>query len=118
MIRIEMEDVEGNPYAPPVTMDVVGTYSERFLAEEERQGSAMLRGRRRKPTGKMVREQQIAKAAACVVGWDGVMDGKEPVPCTPENVLRVLTAAPWMREQVEEAMNDHAGFSNRSSAPS
>ena len=53
---------------------------------------------------------------AAIQVWAGKVDGVNadekgtPLPCTKENVIAVLVAAPWIREEVEAAMNDHARF--------
>lgn len=41
-----------------------------------------------------------------------LLDGEE-VPCTRENAVRIYKAYPWIREQVDDAVNDRALFLKR-----
>jgi len=99
----------------PVTMTVAGTYSTIYRAAQNRQRNALVKMRRAKLTGELVDNQQIELDAACVLGWDGFTIGATPVPFNRENAKQILISVPWIREQVEEAMNDHAGFTKSSS---
>ena len=58
---------------------------------------------------------RIELCAACILGWDDnlVAEGK-PVPFSRENAMR-LAKVDWIRDQLEEAQADHAGFSKGSS---
>ena len=99
----------------PVTITVAGTYSSVYRGALNRQRDRLVKLRRAKLTGDMVEEQQLELMAACVLAWDGFFIGAEPVKCTRENVKQVLATVPWIREQVDEAMGDHEGFTRRSS---
>jgi hypothetical protein len=59
--------------------------------------------------------QQVETVASCVLEWEGFVNDGQPVPCTKENAIKYMTAAPWIREQFEELMNDHELFSKSSS---
>ncbi|RKH93618.1 hypothetical protein [Corallococcus sp. AB038B] len=59
---------------------------------------------------------------ACTASWTGVMEGGAAVPLTPDNARRLFTAHPWLRRQVDEAVQDRASFfeeraSDSSSSP-
>ncbi|MGE0853640.1 MAG: hypothetical protein AB7O44_29170 [Hyphomicrobiaceae bacterium] len=43
----------------------------------------------------------VEMLARCVLSWNLQQDGQD-VPCTHETIVRVLTAAAWVREQVDE----------------
>ncbi|NRD64761.1 hypothetical protein HRD49_23685 [Corallococcus exiguus] len=47
---------------------------------------------------------------ACAVSWSGVMEGGAQVPLTPDSARRLFTAHPWLRRQVDEAVQDRASF--------
>lgn len=47
--------------------------------------------------------------ARCVLGWEISEDGK-PVPFNHANVVRVLRAAAWVREQVDAFAGDRRAF--------
>jgi hypothetical protein len=48
--------------------------------------------------------------AAAVLGWEGLTENGEPLPCTPENVTALLTDYAWVRRQVDEAIGNDALF--------
>lgn len=41
--------------------------------------------------------------------WDIVLEGKTP-KCTPDNVSSLYKDFPWIKEQVEDAVNDISSF--------
>ena len=93
----------------PVTVRVVGTYSKKYRDAER------LRVDRRFKRGgvdpDVIRKEALELTAECVLEWSGFFDAGKPLDCTRANVVRVLDAVPWVRQQVEVAMEDHAGFS-------
>lgn len=117
---VHVRDANGDPMFygekgdKPITITVAGTYSKVYRAALNRQRDRMLRMRRTKMTGEMLDEQQVELAAACVLAWEGFTQDGQPVPCTRETARVLMAKVPWLREQVEEAMNDHAGFSQSS----
>jgi hypothetical protein len=97
----------------PVTILVAGSYSQRFR-EAEAKRLAQWAKQRRVPKGTEVQESQRETVAACVLAWDGIFDrppedGGQPLPCTPENIRKLL-AVPPLFAQVWEAMQDHERF--------
>lgn len=100
----------------PVTIRVAGTYSKAYRAAVDAQRDRLVKQRRTSLTGEQLGRQQLELTAACVLSWQGFVAGADPCPCTKENVIAVLQAAPWIREQVEETASDHAAFFSTSSA--
>jgi hypothetical protein len=120
---IELHDAELEPLLygsqkRPVTMTIVGSYSPTYKRAEESQLSKTLRRRGQVLTGPELKAQRTELLAACVKAWDGFFEDGNPVPCERSFVLDVLRKAPWIREQVERAVDDHAGFSKVSSSAS
>jgi hypothetical protein len=110
-VTVLLLDKTGEPYIPEATVTVVGTYSKAYRAAQERQTARVLGQRRlRKPTAAEVLAQTREITAACIVGWSGIVSGKTSVACTEENKLALLEAAPWIQEQVEEAMRGQSDF--------
>lgn len=98
--------------AKPVTVTVRGTYSSAYRRALEDQRGRNARLRATQVTGKLLMRNQIEAVVASMAAWDGFFDDAgQPVPLGPESASEVLEKAPWIREQIEEAMNDHAGFS-------
>ncbi len=121
---LEIHDHRGAPLtftAPdgtekPVTVRVAGTYSKVYRRAQEMLRERQIRQRRAKLTGEAVTRQSVELVAACILGWDGFFNAGQPLAYERENVIEVLTRAPWIREQVEEAMVDHEGFFTSSSS--
>lgn len=106
---VELRDAHGQAVrtdaGEPVTVRIVGRYSDRY-----RKAEAKVLERRWQPgrTPKVDREQ-IDKDAAwitaqCVIGWSGIDEEH-----TSENVERLLKNK-LIREQIEQAMEKPAGF--------
>jgi hypothetical protein len=116
-VVIQLKDVTGEPQyfgdaenSKPVTMTVAGTYSPTYRKAVAANRDKWLRQRSREMDGDQMDKQSLRTAAACIKGWDGLFSGGAPVPCTKDNVVALLDEAPWIREQVEAAMTDHASF--------
>jgi len=92
-----------------VTALVAGSLSSTYRRAEEAQKDKMLKRRSQTLTGELLTRQQVELTAGCVLSWT-LRDGDKPIPCTKENVVTVLTAAPWIRTEIEAAMNDAARF--------
>ena len=115
---VELHDADGEPIMQgllndkPVTITVVGTYSQKYRKATDVARDKQLKRRRAMLTGDELQKQQLDITASCVLSWDGVNADEKgtPLPCTKENVIAVLVAAPWIREEVEAAMNDNARF--------
>jgi len=88
----------------PVTLRVAGKYSPRVRRVLNRQRDYWLRQKKIKPTREELDRQKIDVCAAALLGWSLTDE------FTPENV-RVLLSEDWTRDQVEEAMEEHADFS-------
>jgi hypothetical protein len=110
---IEIRTAAGEPElhdGTPVTITVVGLYSDTYRRIYDRQREQIFKRGRRALTGEALRRQQIELVAACIRDWHGFTNGGLPFPYTKDNAVALLNAVPWIREQVEEAMGDHAGF--------
>lgn len=64
--------------------------------------------------GKTTAERLAANGLDVLVGatldWEGIAENGVPLPCTLENVRRVYTDFPFIREQVEEFLGDRQNF--------
>ncbi len=93
------------------TVTVVGEYAEKIALAQDSQTRKMWK--RRAGTfdpATLTRKNRIEATAAGVVAWSGIEDGGKPVPCTTENVIRLLTVAPWVLKQVEAAIESPSSF--------
>lgn len=98
-----------------VVFMIVGTLSKRYKKAQARNRAQW----GRKAGGGDELDQQARDAtAACVVSWTGIVDAdKAPVPCTPDNVAQLLDEMPWVREQLDGEIRDHAAFFTKRSTP-
>jgi len=97
----------------PVIINVSGAHSSQYRRVEQ-----ALRRRKLKPknfTGELIYEDTIEKAAACTNGWEGFFINGKPIDPTPHNIKEVYKRAPWVLDQVTEAMHDHQSFFSNSS---
>ncbi len=95
----------------PVTMTVVGSYSATYRRASDAARDAALQSRRNMMEGDKLDSRALGIQAACVKAWEGIESDGVPVPLTLENVTAVLEQAPWIRDQVDAAITDHASFS-------
>jgi hypothetical protein len=105
----EKQYFDKNGVQAPVTIKVAGTYSKRYRRATDANRDRLLK--RRSIDGDQVNEQALATIAACIIEWDGLTAAGQPFPFSKENAMVLLDTCPWIREQVETAMNDHAVFS-------
>lgn len=100
----------------PVTVKVAGTFSATYRRAEQALADRRLKRSARRLTGEGMQKDQLGLVAACVLSWEGFFDNGKPIPCDRSSVVMVLERAPWIREQIERAMEDHEGFFGGSSA--
>ncbi len=112
--EIEVRDVAGEVEAG-VTITVVGTYSTTYRKAQSQNRDKFLK-QRGKIDSDMIEKQSVETTARCIKTWKGFTSGGQDFPYTKENAVLLLTNAPWIREQVEEAMNDHSVFFPKPSA--
>jgi hypothetical protein len=92
-----------------VTLTVAGALSSVYRKAESAQRDRMLKRRTMSLTDEMLQKNQLDLISACVLEWNLHVDGRA-VPCTKENVMQVLTSAPWLRNDLEAAMGDASRF--------
>lgn len=92
----------------PVGIYVAGSHSTRYRRIEDQ-----LRKRKIKPrqlTGEAIYDDNVAKAVACTLSWQGFRQGDEVIPLTNQNAEHLYKTCPWVYDQVLEAMHDHKRF--------
>lgn len=117
-IEVELLDLNGewitykgdNGTVENVTMKVVGTYSQRYRRAQETQTTKTLRKRSSSNLGRDLGERRVELVASCVLSWNGFFHKGTPIAFGRNNVIKVLEAAPWIREQLENAMENHEAF--------
>jgi hypothetical protein len=99
----------------PVTVTVVGSYSQRFRDMEARQMRRMSKVRNQRALADAAQRFTQERVAACVLAWDGIEDNGKPLPCTFDNVMMVFDRIPFLYQQVSAAVMDHENFFKSSS---
>ncbi len=108
-LRDEMNEKQYQDEAQtkPVTMQVVGTYSSRYRRLLDAQRDRGLKRRSSTVDGDELEQRTLELIAGCTLGWDGLTVNGQPLPFSKPNAIAILRAMPWIREQIEAAMNDH-----------
>ena len=99
----------------PVIIRVAGAHSQRYRRAEER-----IRKRKLKPnkfTGELIHTDNVEKVAECTLSWKGIHAGGEPVEMTIPNARQIYKRAPWVLDQILEAMNEPTNFFVNGSKP-
>ena len=94
-----------------VYQDAQRTQNRRRLAEAQKV-------RRMTLTPEALEADALELLVAVTRGWSGFTQGGKAVDCTPQNVQRIYTEFPWIREQVDLAIGDRANFLPSSPTPS
>jgi hypothetical protein len=102
----------------PCTVTVLGAYAKPVRAAQDANLRRMLKRRSTKSSPEDVQDSRLAVAVAAVTAWSGIEAEGKPVPFAPANVRALLVAAPWLLEQVEEAMRGPLASSPTSSTGS
>lgn len=118
-IAVEIRDNSGEvalcPDGSPVTITVVGSYSKRCGDAREALQKRMAALKVRKPSRAQSEQHQAWFVADCVLDWHGITDDGKPFVFTRDNAIDLFLRLPFVREQVEAAMVDHAAFFSKRS---
>lgn len=66
--------------------------------------------RRQTYTAEELEADALEVLVTCTVSWTNVEYQKEQLACTPANVRMLYADLPWLREQVDQFINDRANF--------
>lgn len=82
----------------------------KIALQQQNENIKFIRKNRGKTTAERMNEEAINLAVAITVGWNGLEENGQPIPFTSENVHRVYTQFPFIREQVDEFVADRRNF--------
>ena len=68
------------------------------------------RSKRNRIDAESIEAEAIEVLIACTLDWANVAFEGEVLECTKANIRKVYTAFPWVREQVDEFVDDRANF--------
>jgi len=105
-----------------LVVQVASYRSERVKRVQRRLGNAAIREGKKNPkkvgTVEEIEERTNEIVAAAIVGWN-MTKGGEPVPCTPEKIIEVVSDPRYffIAEQVDKAADEDATFMKRLPKP-
>jgi hypothetical protein len=108
-----------NPDKTPMTIEVYGSFSETYRTvidaqQDRRIKKASRSGGKATFSADDIRQNRLELVLACVKSWNITMGGACP-PCTPEEVKRVVLEYPFIRMQIEMAIETPDHFLQTSS---
>lgn len=101
-----LTDNDGNP----VTITLYGRDSSVYRQAENREANKRLSKRKFKATKEQLDASGLEILAACTKDWSGIEWEGELMSCSQDNARKLYKAAPWVREQVDEFVDDRANF--------
>jgi hypothetical protein len=126
-VEMPVKSLDGKPLiarnGDPVVISVLGSDSTKYRtltrAQLRKRMEAMAAGKQGALTEAEMDETErdvIDVLVACTVGWKGVLTTEgEPIPFTEDNVRKLYSAYPVIREQVDEFISKRANFISASS---
>ena len=70
----------------------------------------LIRNRNRRPTVSEIEQDALKLSAASIISWTGIIIGGKDIELSKENAEMVLTNYPFIRDQVDTAVNDRSLF--------
>lgn len=93
---------------------IVGKDSDPFQAAQRARMNTRLHEAKKSgantPSAEQIDEENLTLLCKCVINWRTLILGGEEFPYTPENVRKLLTEYPWVREQIDEEVGDRGNF--------
>lgn len=94
-----------------ITIKVAGPDSERQKkARRAVQTERLNMSRNKRPTVPELEADGLIVTVASIISWDGVIENGQAVELSAENATAILTKYPFIREQIDSAVGDRAGF--------
>ena len=94
-----------------ITIKVAGPDSDRQKKARNAINNERLRmSRNKRLTAAELEADALKVTAASIISWDGVIENGEAVALNNENATAILAKYPFIREQLDAAVGDRAGF--------
>lgn len=99
----------------PITITLLGADSKPFQRLQHKQTTNRLnkrvsRGGRIKITGEELEEDAMDILVACTKSWKNIVYEGQELECNAINIRMLYERLPWIREQVDEFINDRSNF--------
>jgi hypothetical protein len=94
-----------------ITVKVAGPDSDRQRKARNAINNERIRmSRNKRLTVSELEADALKITAASIISWDGVIENGSAVVLNNENANAILTKYPFIREQLDSAVGDRAGF--------
>lgn len=94
-----------------IAIKVAGPDSDRQKKARNAINNERLRmSRNKRLTAAELEADALKITAASIISWAGVIENGVTLELTPENTTAILTRYPFIREQLDSAVGDRAGF--------
>jgi len=93
----------------PAAFLIAGTNSKVFKVQQKATGDASRKKKNGLSTAESL-QHNMKMVATCVLDWKHIEWNKEPIKCTQENVLMVLSEAEPVYNQVQAFIQDASNF--------
>lgn len=94
-----------------ITIRVAGPESDRQKKARNRLvNDRLIKNRNRRVTAAELEQDALKVSAASILGWDNIEIKGQPLEFNLENAEKLLKNYPFIREQVDSAVNDRALF--------
>lgn len=96
-----------------ITIQVLSPDSDEYrkaALQLQNENIRYIRKNRGKTTAERISQEAMDLLVAITQGWSGVVENGQPVPFSPDNVRRVYTEYPFIKEQVDEFTADRRNF--------
>ena len=100
--------VTGEPLE--VKIKLAGVDSDYYKKELRRQQNKRFKKGFRKMNAEELESETIGLLVACTLDWEGVELEGQALECNPENARKIYKRFPWIKEQVDNFINDRANF--------
>ena len=96
----------------PITLTLIGKDSDEFQMASNALANRRIQDAQRKKTALIeeIERDAIRVLASCTKAWDGIVLDGEELAHSFENVVKLYTRFPWIREQVDEFIAERANF--------
>ena len=108
-VWMELEHpVTGEPLG--IKIKVAGVDSDYYRKEMRRQQNKRLKKGIRTISAEELENEVIELLVACTLDWEGIEYEGKVLECNKENARMIYKKFPWIREQVDNFINDRANF--------
>lgn len=100
-----------NEAGEALTITLLGVDSDAYRkAQRAAQNKRLAKRGGIKLTAEELEAESIETLAACTVAWANIEFEGRALECNRANAVKLYTALPWVREQVDAFMGDRANF--------